>query len=429
MSFLKKAVFFIVFSGLSVSLVSVSAAPTINMPPAHTSDSKDTVDGAKVYVENCSICHGDKGNGDTRTQGSLRPPPRNFTTMTAAVELTRERMILSVTHGRPGTGMMPHKDRLSEQEIVAVVDYIRTNFMTFPEDKDSKQLAKHVGGEQVYSKHCSVCHGDKGTTAIWARSGLNPQPRDFTTAEARKELTRERMIISVANGRPGTAMMPHKDKLSTEEIEQVVDYIQSAFMSGPIAVEPSRQPAIVGHQNLPQAASPSMQGHPQMPGFNVPGTSTAPSTAMRTDPHRRDPHAGGVPGGMTAPIAPVVSADMKVPMPKGLKGDAGKGRQFYMSNCFTCHGVKGDGNGPRAHFNTPRPRDFTSEASRRMLNRERLFNSITKGKVGTVMPAWGKVLTDQQIANIAEFVFATFIQQKMSKAEDQKVSLNKKKAN
>ena len=148
MSFLKKAVFFIVFSGLSVSLVSVSAAPTINMPPAHTSDSKDTVDGAKVYVENCSICHGDKGNGDTRTQGSLRPPPRNFTTMTAAVELTRERMILSVTHGRPGTGMMPHKDRLSEQEIVAVVDYIRTNFMTFPEDKDSKQLAKHVGGEQ-----------------------------------------------------------------------------------------------------------------------------------------------------------------------------------------------------------------------------------------------------------------------------------------
>ena len=169
-----------------------------------------------------------------------------------------------------------------------------------------------------------------------------------------------------------------------------------------------------------------------MPGFNMPGTQgSGQGAAIRTDPHQRDPHAGGalMTAPMTAPIGPVVTADMKVPMPKGLKGDAGKGRQFYMSNCFACHGVKGDGNGPRAHFNTPRPRDFTSEASRRMLNRERLFNSITKGKVGTVMPAWGKVLTDQQIANIAEFVFSNFIQQKISKAEDQKISLNKKKAN
>lgn len=434
MSFLKKSVIFIVISGLTVLLTPVSAAPITSVSVAGADDAKkEVIDAAKVYTDNCSICHGDKGDGNTRAQGSLRPPPRNFTTVSAAVELTRERMILSVAHGRPGTGMMPHKDRLSEQEIAAVVDYIRENFMTFPEDKDSKQLAEHVGGEKIYSKHCSVCHGDKGTTAVWARSGLNPQPRDFTTADARKELTRERMIISVANGRPGTAMMPHKDKLTAQEIEQVVDYIQSAFMSGPIAVEPTRQPSIAAHQNMPQATSPRMQGHPQMPGFNMPGTTgSAPATAMRTDPHRRDPHqrdphAGGVP--MTAPIGPVRTADMTVPMPKGLKGDADKGRQFYMSNCFSCHGVKGDGNGPRAHFNTPRPRDFTSEASRRMLNRERLFDSITKGKVGTVMPAWGKVLTDQQIANIAEFVFTAFIQQKVSKAEDQKLNINKKKAN
>ena len=427
MSFLKKSGILIAISGLSVLLTPLSAAPIASSALADSAAANETVDGAKVYLENCSICHGDAGDGNTRTQGSLRPPPRNFTTVSAAVELTRERMILSVTHGRPGTGMMPHKDRLSEQEIAAVVDYIRANFMTFPDDKNSAQLAKHVGGEQVYSKHCSVCHGDKGTTAVWARSGLNPQPKDFTTAEARKELTRERMILSVANGRPGTAMMPHKDKLSSQEIEQVVDYIQSAFMSGPIAVEPSSQPSIAAHQNMPRATSPRMQGHPQMPGFSVPGTTgSAPGSAMRADPHRRDPHAGGVP--MTAPVGPVVAADMKAPMPGGLKGDADKGRQFYMSNCFACHGVKGDGNGPRAHFNTPRPRDFTSEASRRMLNRERLFNSITKGKVGTVMPAWGKVLTDQQIANIAEFVFTNFIQQKISKAEGQQLS-PKKKAN
>ncbi|WP_455208929.1 c-type cytochrome [Kaarinaea lacus] len=424
----------LLFSGFSVLAISANAASSEGVSPT-AGDPNVAVDGAKVYTENCAICHGDRGDGNTRAQGSLRPPPRNFTSASSAVELTRERMIHSVANGRPGTGMMAHKDRLTEAEIDAVVDYIRDNFMNFPKDKESQQLALHVGGEKIYSKHCSVCHGDKGTTAIWARSGLNPQPRDFTTAKAREELSRERMITSVVNGRPGTAMMPHKDKLSAQEIEQVVDYIRTAFMSGPIAMEPGMESGAIVHQNLPQTKSPSIEGHPQMPGFNVPGS--VPGAAMRANPHQQDPHQGPHKGGMpstTAPVGPVVSVDMNVPMPKGLKGNVEHGRKFYMANCFTCHGVEGDGNGPRAHFNTPRPRNFTSEASRRMLNRERLFASITNGKVGTVMPAWGKVLDDQQIANIAEFVFTTFIQAKRSEVGDQttqnqKVSLNKKKVN
>ncbi len=436
MPFPGNLLFLIIISGLSVFATNLSAAPPVGEPSSVTTGGLNgTADGAKIYAENCAICHGDSGDGNTRAQSSLRPPPRNFTTVAAALELTRERMIHSVTHGRPGTGMMAHKDRLTEAQIAAVVDHIRDKFMTFPEDKESRELVKHVEEEKIYSKHCSVCHGDKGATAVWARSGLNPQPRDFTTAQARKDLTRERMIASVTNGRPGTAMMPHRDKLSASEISQVVDYIRVAFMSGPIAVESEIQPGIAAHQNLPQAASPRMQGHPQMPGFNLPESTQ--SSSMRANPHQQDPHQGAYPGGVpgtAAPIGPVASVDMSVPMPKGLRGNIEHGRKFYMNNCFTCHGVNGDGNGPRAHFNTPRPRNFTSEASRRMLNRERIFNSITNGKVGTVMPAWGKVLDEQQIANIAEFVFTAFIVVKESavSAKDkqiQQASLDKKKAN
>jgi len=415
MSLIIKQLFLIVLSVYSVS--ALAATDTV-------SSSNSKIDGARVYLENCSICHGDAGDGETRAKGSLRPPPRNFTTVNSALELTRERMLDSVINGRPGTGMMPHKDRLSSAEIEAVVDYIRATFMKFPTDKNSKQVALMAEGEKIYAKNCSVCHGDKGTTALWARGGLNPQPRDFTTAKAREELSRERMVNSVTNGRPGTAMMPHKEKLSKKEIEQVVDYIRTAFMSGPIAIEPEQQSPIAAHRNMPSmAGAQTRQGHPQIPGFSEPsGGSMPPSMAslgngiphQQQNPHQRqDPHAGmpgmtpGMP--MSAPLGSVVNVDMNAPMPKGLKGNVKKGREFYMSNCFTCHGVEGDGNGPRAHFNTPRPRNFTSDASRRMLNRERLFNSITNGRVGTVMPAWGKVLNDQQIANVAEFVFKTFI--------------------
>ena len=103
-------------------------------------------------------------------------------------------------------------------------------------------------------------------------------------------------------------------------------------------------------------------------------------------------------------------ADMSLPMPLGLKGDPDKGRIFFMGNCFTCHGVKGDGNGPRAYFITPPPRDFLLETSRQRLNRPIIFEAISNGRVGTNMPAWGKVLDNQEIADVAEFVFQNFIQ-------------------
>jgi mono/diheme cytochrome c family protein len=111
---------------------------------------------------------------------------------------------------------------------------------------------------------------------------------------------------------------------------------------------------------------------------------------------------------VSAESAPAVT-DMSLPMPLGLKGDPEKGKIFFMGNCFTCHGVQGDGNGPRAYFITPPPRNFLLEASRQRLNRPVLFEAITNGRLGTNMPAWGKVLSNQEIANFAEFVFQNFI--------------------
>jgi mono/diheme cytochrome c family protein len=105
---------------------------------------------------------------------------------------------------------------------------------------------------------------------------------------------------------------------------------------------------------------------------------------------------------------PAIS-DMSLPMPLGLKGDPDKGRIFFMTNCFTCHGIMGDGDGPRAYFITPPPRNFLLEASRQRLNRPVLFEAITNGRLGTNMPAWGKVLNNQEIADVAEFVFENFI--------------------
>lgn len=226
----------------------------------------------------------------------------------------------------------------------------------------SDPSVQHIDSKKIYQKFCSVCHGDKGDGDTRAAGGLSPKPRNFTTEEAAKVLNRQRMIESVAQGRPGTAMVGHSKKLSPLQIEAVVDYIRSTFMKVPSSVTTDK------------ATSSGTQG------------SGAPAQAQTE-----------------------VATDMKAAMPKGLKGNSQAGQAFYMKNCFTCHGVNGDGNGPRAYFNTPRPRNFTSDQSRQSYNRPRLFDAISNGKRGTVMPAWGKVLSDQQIADVAEFVFQGFI--------------------
>lgn len=422
------------FSMLMLSSILIGATAT--SPPLMAAES--STDTADVYLKNCSICHGDKGDAQTRARSGMNPKPRDFTTAEASIELTRERMIKSVTDGRPGTAMVGHKGRLSEKQIASLVDYIRSNFMRVPlaapagtqkAALSSKTEAVSLG-EKVYTKNCSVCHGDKGSTAYWAKNGLNPPPRDFTSPGAQSDLTRQRMIQSVTSGRPGTGMMPFNTRLSTEEIAAVVGFIRFKFMG----VNPDKD---TGRAPLAQVAGAPTNTRSSASTNNKVAAAKLPEPKPVSDPQ---PVLGlGMPGTMSGAMPEttpgtmssntngghVINVDMSEAIPNKLKGDMKWGREFYMKNCFTCHGVKGEGNGPRAYFNRPRPRDFTSDASRQILNRPRVFDSITKGRVGTVMPAWGKVLTEQEIANLTEFVFQAFIQGKGAAVPDK---TGKKKA-
>ncbi len=320
-------------------------------------------DAAALYQRHCAVCHGERGDGRSRAQFGLNPPPRDFTTAESWYELSRERMITSVKYGRPGTAMVGWGKRLSDAEIAGVVDYIRSHFMREPEDKAVTL------GKRIYKRHCSACHADRGDGSSWARNSLNPPPRDFTSPDSREMLSRERMIVSVSHGRPGTAMMPFASRLTEDEIEAVVDYIRSEFMG---------------------------QGS---------GSDQAAAAAAKAP-------APAVPSLLEAPVRRFVpaQADMAAAFPHGLTGDAERGRRFYQENCFTCHGRRGDGKGPRADFIRPPPRNFLGAEARRYLNRPALFQAIARGKPGTVMPAWRTVLDDQQIADVAEYVFTAFIQ-------------------
>jgi mono/diheme cytochrome c family protein len=205
----------------------------------------------------------------------------------------------------------------------------------------SNKPARGGSGAELYQAYCSVCHGERGDGQSRARASLNPPPLDFTHPASAQRLTRDWMIRVTRDGKAGTAMVGWSTQLSEAQIAAIVDHIRATFMA--------------------------------------------------------------------AAAAPAPRADAGLPLPNKLRGNAARGEKLYAANCVACHGANGDGQGPRAYFITPKPRNFLAADSRAALSRPVLFHSIAGGKRGTDMPAWDKVLTEQQIADVAEYVFVRFV--------------------
>ena len=217
---------------------------------------------AELYRKYCSVCHGDKGDGRSRARGSMVPPPRDFTSPEAAMELVRERMIASVTEGRPGTAMAAWKTQLSEEQIAAVVDYIRTTLMRPVATADAG------AARRLYAENCSVCHGDDGRGARWTLTNLVPPPRNFTLPGTAQALSRDYMLQVVTYGKADTAMPGFGSQLNNAAIETVVDYVRSAFMK----VEP--KPTAPAAPTAPVPPAP-----PAPPAAEPPAVPSTPPAA------------------------------------------------------------------------------------------------------------------------------------------------------
>jgi len=306
---------------------------------------------ARLYNEHCSGCHGDKGDGASHAQQGLIAPAKDVTDPIFAQSMTRDSLIAVITHGKPGTEMIGWQSELSAAEIAALADHLLEQFMSPAEVPAAEAIVATNDSEatRIYQESCSVCHGDDGTGAVWGQESLSVAPRNFTNAKARAELSRERMIAAVTFGSPGTPMPGFSTQLNPDQVEMIVDYIRSRFMSG------------------------------------SPASAASRNTIASGEYHR-------------------------MPFENGISGIYEQGRVIYMSNCVACHGVYGDGNGPRAYFIFPRPRSFLDPATQQILNRPRLFVGVRDGVIGREMPAWSNVMNDQSIADVAEYVYREFIQ-------------------
>lgn len=114
-------------------------------------------------------------------------------------------------------------------------------------------------------------------------------------------------------------------------------------------------------------------------------------------------------------------ADEKLAVNTSLKGDSNKGEKVYKTSCQSCHGKGGDSsagglkisaNFAKPELNQPRIKELLAKLTREqemMIIKYGGVKSGVKG-AGAAMTPFGKLLNDQQIADVAAYLqtFAAF---------------------
>jgi cbb3-type cytochrome c oxidase subunit III len=101
------------------------------------------------------------------------------------------------------------------------------------------------------------------------------------------------------------------------------------------------------------------------------------------------------------------------PTPAPGPAAAPRGKAVYDRHCVECHGAGGKGDGPASQWLTPRPRDFTSGLFKirstetgSIPTDDDLQRSVRQGLYGSAMPAWDRILSDDEIRDVVTYVKA-----------------------
>ena len=103
--------------------------------------------------------------------------------------------------------------------FIAVIIQIAVFYFISP-----KTIAEEIDAQELFKKHCAICHGEDGKGKTDLGEGL--EARDFTDKSFQDSITDEGIIDQIANGTP-ERMFPFRDKLKQEEMEALVPVVRA----------------------------------------------------------------------------------------------------------------------------------------------------------------------------------------------------------
>ncbi len=208
----------------------------------------DLASGKKIYGARCVWCHGESGRGDGRSAESMYPRPRDFVAAEYRIRSTPhgrlptdEDLVRIVARGIPDTPMPAWRGILTDDEIRAVVGYIRSFSPRFREESREPVGPPPAGPASVargaklfVEARCHHCHGREGhgdgpiTATLNYEWGHPVRARDFTrgwTFKGGTDLTE--IYRRITTGLNGTLMGPYADLLTDAERWDLAHYVAS----------------------------------------------------------------------------------------------------------------------------------------------------------------------------------------------------------
>lgn len=210
--------------------LSVTVPITVLETIAALPDGAALAKGVELYAANCIACHGTNGEGSSLAPALNDPVIRT--------ERTTDQLSKTIGLGSPGTVMAGWNQRLSSEEIDALVTLIQ-RWDEIPPEAIPQPPAQPIivteqllaTGQTLYAQTCSRCHGTDG-------QGTRRAPALNVQSFFDKVTTDQAMIQIVTSGVPGTAMPAWGDRLSVSEIEAIVAYVRSWEATAPAVATP-----------------------------------------------------------------------------------------------------------------------------------------------------------------------------------------------
>lgn len=288
-------------------------------------------------------------------------------------------------------------------------------------------------GRRIYNFRCYFCHGYSGDAQTLASTYLDPRPRDFTNTSL-DQLSREKMVAAITNGRPDTAMKGFAGILQPAEIEAVADFVRQEFMLAKARNTHyhTKENGWENHERY-AAAFPFATGKITL---DTPAESlTAEQRAGRQlfmstcvschdrakvkqngapwESHPLSYPRNGFSPGDSPKVDAITSATPyhlhdQPPKLTGLSVQERRGETLFQENCAFCHAADGTARNWIGSFLEPHPRDLTAPAFMKTVTRERLAGVIRNGLPGTSMPAWRSVLPEEDIQAVVAYIGKAF---------------------
>lgn len=249
--------------------------------------------GQKMFATNCASCHGDFGEGGPNP---ARPGDTIVPISTAEFLKTRDDFTLRsiIAQGQPNFGMSPfgaaYGGPLDDAALDALVAYLRSWEQKPPVELPPEVAAPAAArtGAEVYADVCAQCHGPKG------EGGIGPALSD---PKFQSETTDQDIFNTISKGHKSTPMIAWGDVLTSDQIQQLVEFIRQLKQGSP----PTPTPAPAGPVSFTKDVLPLLQAkcavcHGNLGGWNA----KSYDTVMKSGDHAPVVVAGDSKGSLLA---------------------------------------------------------------------------------------------------------------------------------